>query len=81
MENNKETEKNRFKGFKDFEISKVKRLYEWAKIPMEQEIELRSKKNFYLYFKEYDERKNINFNNYFPEFNAFFNDCKELNVR
>ena len=61
-------------GFKLFEINKMKRNLEWAKQgttnPKDKMI------NFYLFFKEYDRRKNLNFLKVFPELSKFYIDCK-----
>jgi hypothetical protein len=78
MNDNKETQFNRFKGFKDFEISKVQRLVDWIKGPAGFDREL-SMKNFYLYFTEQDKRRGTNFANVFPELTNFWKECKDLN--
>lgn len=67
MEANIETVNNRFKCFKDYEIDKVRRLYEWAKEPMPKEEEELAKTNFHLYFEEYDHRREFDIHDYFPE--------------
>lgn len=74
MEKNIETVNNRFKCFKDYEIDKVRRLYEWAVVPMTWEEEQLAKTNFHLYFKEHDRRRNLDINEYFPELKDFIND-------
>jgi hypothetical protein len=78
MENNKETIDNRFKGFKDFEIDKVKRLYDWAAQTMPIEEEIVAKKNFALFFNEHDRRRNTNLKKTFPQLNEFINECERL---
>jgi len=78
MEENKETVANRFKGFKDYEIDKVRRLYEWAIQPMSIEEEHLHKKNFYQYFQQYDMRRNLNIRETFPEIINFINNCEQL---
>jgi organic radical activating enzyme len=78
MEEHKETRDNRYKGFKDFEVDRVKRLYDWAcdKMPLPQE-EL-AKKNFHLYFTEHDKRRNTNIKDTFVEITDFIKECEEL---
>jgi organic radical activating enzyme len=76
MKLNEETPSTRFKGFKDFEISKVQRLIDWIKTPPDFDIDLQMK-NFYLYFSEHDRRRNTNFLEIFPEFEDFYNRCKD----
>lgn len=78
MNENKETMFSRFKGFKDFEISKVQRLIDWIKAPDNYNKEL-GMKNFYLYFTEQDRRRNTNFLEVFPELESFWKECKQRN--
>lgn len=80
MESNKETSNNRFKGFKDYEVDKVRRLYEWAREPLNIEEELQAKKNFNLFFKQHDERRNTNIRKTFPELTSFINECENYNA-
>ena len=77
MNENKETMFNRFKGFKDFEISKVQRLIDWVKAPAGFDRTL-AMKNFYLFFSQHDERRSTNFVNTFPELEQFWTECKNL---
>jgi hypothetical protein len=74
MENNKEEFSNRFKGFKDFEIDKLKRLVNWINSDTYFNREL-AEENFYLFIKENDRRRNISFINYFPELKNFYIEC------
>jgi len=67
---------NPFKGFVDVEISKVQRLIDWIKSPIEFDRHT-AMKNFYLFYKEYDRRNNTKFLDYFPELEDFWNQCKE----
>ena len=81
MEAHPETSNNRFKGFKDFEVDKVRRLYEWAQVPLntnEQEIAM---KDFYKFFTEHDIRRGTNIRTTFPELNNFITKCEELNAK
>jgi hypothetical protein len=74
MNENHETAETRFKGFKDFEISKVQRLLDWIKsTPFNKEIAM---KDFYLYWKEHDNRRGTNFVNMFPELENLYNESK-----
>jgi len=76
MLENKEGKINQFKGFSDFEVSKVQRLIDWIKMDTNFPIK-QAMKNFYLFFNQYDERKGLNFLNTFPELEEFWNKCKE----
>jgi hypothetical protein len=77
MNENKETMFNRFKGFKDFEISKVQRLIDWIKSPSNYDTEL-AMKNFNLYFNEQDLRNGTDFNKTFPELIEFKQRCSSI---
>jgi hypothetical protein len=78
MEENQETPERRFKGFKDFEISKVLRLIDWLKTPAEFDVDTQMK-NFYLYFTEHDRRRGTDFLTVFPDLKDFWTQCKEKN--
>ena len=77
MESNKENEKRRFKGLKDFEISKVQRLIDWIKTSkFDRSVAV---KNFYLYFSEHDKRRGSNLLEVFPELNNLWIEGKLAN--
>lgn len=78
MESNKESSNNQFKGFKDFEISKVQRLYDWINSNQLFDQPL-AMKNFYLFFREYDRRHGTDFTKVFPELKDFWKECENLN--
>ena len=75
MEENRETSNNRFKGFKDFEVDKVKRLYEWASKPLNIKEEYAAKKNFILFFNQHDKRRNTDLLSTFPMLTNFYKEC------
>lgn len=81
MESHKESDNCRFKGFKDYEIDKVKRLYEWAHEPLPSEVDLVARKNFDIFFKQHDTRRNTDISATFPELRDFINNCERLNDR
>ena len=72
---NKEGKFNQFKGFSDFEVSKVQRLIDWVKSEPEFDVDT-AKTDFYLFFSQHDERRGTNFLNTFPELENFWNECK-----
>lgn len=76
MKANEEGEHNRFKGFKDFEISKVQRLIDWVKNDGKFD-RATAMKNFYLFFSQHDERRGTDFLNTFPELTDFWNTCEK----
>jgi sulfatase maturation enzyme AslB (radical SAM superfamily) len=78
MKVNKETTSTQFKGFSDFEISKVQRLYDWIMSDTNFDI-VKAKKNFYLFFSEYDRRNKKDFLTVFPQYQEFWKQCKDLN--
>jgi hypothetical protein len=80
MESNKETYLNKFKGFKDFEISKVQRLVDWIKSADGYDKE-KHMNNFYLYFSEQDRRNGTDILKTFPELDNFWKECKDKNGR
>lgn len=78
MKYNPETKWNEFKGFSDFEISKVQRLIDWIKSETGFDRN-KAMKNFYLFWTEHDKRRGTNFLNTFPELTGFYNQCKTIN--
>jgi organic radical activating enzyme len=79
MEANKETANNRFKGFKDFEVDKVRRLYDWAYEPLNTHEAQKAKRNFDLFFKQHDLRRNTDIRQTFPELKDFIEECRLSN--
>jgi len=74
METNLETEENRFKGFKDYEIQRLDRDIAWMQQTPDN---LNQKKaDFHRFFTEADIRHNTNFLSVFPELEAWWNECK-----
>jgi arginine/lysine/ornithine decarboxylase len=76
MKFNPETKWNEFKGFSDFEISKVQRLIDWIKSTTNFNKEL-AEENFYLFWSQHDERRGTNFLNTFPELETKWNQFKD----
>ena len=54
----------------------MKRLYDWASDPMPPKEEKFYKKNFSLYFKEHDRRRELNLKDTFPELKDFITECE-----
>lgn len=75
MKEHKEGRGNQFMGFKDFEISKIQRLIDWIKSDTGFDVQT-ARKNFYLFFDQYDERRGTNFLKVFPELKDFWEQCK-----
>ena len=80
MELNRANEVNiDYRGFKDFEIDKVRRNLEWMKAGsiMDKEELLKARANFFKFFSQHDERRKTNFLQVFPEMEDWWNICKE----
>ena len=80
MKANPETSLNRFKGFKDFEVDKVRRLLEWAQEPLNTDEQEQAMKNFDMFFTQHDKRRNTNIDKTFPQLRNFIQQCKTLNT-
>jgi hypothetical protein len=78
MLSNKEDKHNQFKGFSDFEVSKVQRLIDWIKSDSNFNRSC-AMINFYLFFSEHDRRRGTDFLNTFPELSTFWQECKDKN--
>jgi len=66
MSGNKETRYNEFKGFSDFEISKVMRLKDWILDNRDFNRE-KARKNFIMFWEQHDKRMGTSFEKTFPE--------------
>jgi hypothetical protein len=68
-----------YRGFKDFEIDKVRRNLEWMRdrSKWNQEDLDRARANFYLFFSQHDERRGTNFHSVFPEYSDWWDLCAE----
>ncbi len=78
MKYNPETRWNEFKGFSDFEISKVQRLIDWIRSDTGFD-KTKAMKNFYLFWSEHDIRRGTSFLNTFPELENFYKQCRQIN--
>ena len=78
MEQNKANEEYvDYKGFKDFEIAKVKRNLEFMKAELPHDKLIRDRADFYKFFTEHDRRRNTNYLATFPEMHDFWFMCEE----
>lgn len=68
MKNNAEDSSRRFKGFKDFEVAKIQRLYDWAVQVMDENERRIAVENHYAFFAEYDRRVGKNYDDIFGNF-------------
>ena len=80
MELNRADEVNiDYRGFKDFEIDKVRRNLEWMKAGknMDKDELLKARANFYKFFTQHDIRRDTDFLKTFPEMEDWWEICKE----
>ncbi len=75
MQANKEVVGSQFKGFKDFEIAKVQRLLDWARVPYTGDLE-KVRANFYAYVTQHDQRRSTDFLKTFPELADLYEQSK-----
>ena len=68
-----------YRGFKDFEIDKVRRNLEWMKAGanMDKDELTKARANFYKFFTQHDARRDTDFLITFPEMEDWWNICKE----
>ena len=77
-------ENNNNIGFLKEELVKIDQVYLWFEKTIYKDfgddniMKDNLQKSFYLYFKEYDRRKNLNILEYFPEYTEFWKYCQEL---
>ena len=76
MQNNKDTEYNEFKGFSDFEISKVQRLKDWILDDTRFDRQ-KALKNFKMFWKQHDSRMGTDLNKTFPELQQYIGSIYE----
>jgi len=68
----------KYTGFKNYEVLKLERDLAWAKQGLNMRDEELSSHlvRFYEYFTQYDNRRNLNFLETFPEMRDFWNEAK-----
>ena len=78
MELHLETADNPFRGFKDYEIQRMRRDIDWMKegCNLDTAYVKLQRADFYRFFNEHDKRRNTNFLETFPEMREFWNECK-----
>ncbi len=83
MEDNvqKENYLETFEGFKPYEILKLKRDLAIMKESLNDESLNINKKNFYLYIRELDKRRQTNFLEIFPSFKNYWKECIKASTK
>ena len=78
MELNLETADRPFRGFKDYEVQRMRRDIDWMKEGRNLDptyVKLQ-RADFYRFFNEHDKRRKTNFLETFPEMKEFWNECE-----
>lgn len=77
MMKNLETEETRFKGFKDYELSRLDRDIAWMRdgAKLDTDYVRRQRADFYRFFNEHDRRRGTRFLKVFPEMVEWWVDC------
>ena len=65
-------------GFHQMHLIKSKRILEWMKSGLSEDLKKEYQKDFYLFFTEHDRRRGTNFLKAFPELQSFWEHCKSL---
>lgn len=78
VEANLESVSNRFKGFKDFELEKIKTLHASLAGNQLTKKTFKSRRDFIKFFDEQDRRQNQNCRIIFPEMKIFLDQCSAL---
>jgi len=68
-------------GFTEIEVTKLKRIYDWMISPQDNDKQFVNRHNFYKFFSEHDKRRGTNFIKTFPEYEEFYNFCKEIKLK
>ena len=73
---------NKFIGYSDIEVQKIKRIWDWRMATWEQKEEQvkRQRYDFGKFFQEHDKRRGTDFCKTFPELEEFYNDCLEIKL-
>jgi hypothetical protein len=71
---------NKYIGYSDIEIQKLKRTYDWMISVKQDETLLRNQYNFKKFVDEHDKRRGTDFRKTFPEFEEFYNFCNTITL-
>jgi hypothetical protein len=71
---------NKYIGYSDIEIQKLKRTFDWMISVNHDEKLLRNQYNFKKFVDEHDLRRNTNFLKTFPELEEFYNFCNTITL-
>lgn len=65
-------------GFADWEVRKLQWLLEWSKAPVDLKRQRDSRRDFYLFFSDFNRRRQKNFVAVFPELESFWKECSTI---
>jgi hypothetical protein len=71
---------NKYIGYSDIEIQKIKRTYDWMVSSKHDETLLRNQYNFGKFFQSHDDRRGTDFKKTFPELTEFFEFTKTITL-
>ena len=74
MEQYVETPDRPFRGFKDYEVQRMRRNIAWMREGTDNIEQKRA--DFYRFFTEHDRRRNTDFLETFPEMQEFWKECE-----
>ena len=67
-------------GYSDVEIQKVKRTYDWMLTDRNEEELLKQRRDFGVFFKEHDRRRETNFKEVYPELADFYEQTQTIKL-
>lgn len=71
---------NKYIGYSDIEIQKIKRTYDWMKSTKDDDELKKRRYNFANFIAAHDNRRGTSFVDVFPEFDDFYRKCKEIKL-
>ena len=78
MELNLETPEHPFRGFKDYEVQRMRRDVDWMKEgrTLDPKYLMAQRADFYKFFNEHDKRRKTSFEETFPQMLEFWKECR-----
>jgi hypothetical protein len=71
---------NKYIGYSDIEIQKIKRTYDWMKSVKDDDDLKKKRFNFGNFIEAHDKRRGTDFTKVFPELEEFYHKCKEIKL-
>ena len=78
MEANLETPEKPFRGFKDYEVQRMRRDIAWMRegANLDRDYVVKQRADFYRFFNEHDKRRHTDFLTTFPQMKEFWDECR-----